>query len=501
MGFDSRVTATKYTPQDGDTLEEIARRETANGNPLTAEEIALFNWGTDDPEAVDEHLRDELDCYRRGEDNRFLISSDCEPRSELLLPKRFEESGLPINQTHTIRVRKPQEPTRQFVGCARIRGISFEFDRSFIRPAVVGDLKRVEEALERHPEAKVLIFGHTDKVGNERYNKGLSERRALSTYAFITDDPDTWETLFNQEDWGTRAIQEILKDFGPPYDPGPVDGIYGPATRRAVRQYQTDRGLGVDGIAGPITRKEMFTEYMTSKHDVELAPDRFMDPKHVGCGEMNPLEETEGSSEANRRVMFYLFHEGRLPAIPCREGDPSPCERQGTEPLPRHREHFRCSFYDSISHRCPWEKPAPLVPLKIIDFFGRSADHDYGPAEPHALVTPAGSEIYLQWKVSGADRVSIQETTVRDGTQRYIVMPDDGRTKTPDGLDIGLIVVRPTVATNYLLSASSPSAEEVDYQTVMVTPFPAVHPASAMTPHFWGDFMWLEPPTDGGRSA
>jgi len=501
VGFDSRDTATKYTPQDGDTLEEIAERETANGNPLTAAEIALFNWGTDDPEVIDEHLRDELDCYRRGEDNRFLISSDSEPRSDLLLPQRFEESGLPINQTHTIRVRKLHEPPPQFEACARVRGIFFETAKSFIRPSVVGDLKRVEEALTRHPDAKALIFGHTDKVGGEEDNKDLSERRALSTFAFITDDADTWEELYNQEDWGTRAIQEILKDFGPPYDPGPVDGIYGPQTRRAVSQYQTDRGLGVDGIAGPITRKEMFTEYMTSKHDVKLAPDSFMDPKHVGCGELNPLEETEGPSESNRRVMFYLFNEGRLPAIPCREGDLSACQRQATEPLPRYRENFRCSFYDSISHRCPWEKPVPTVPLKIIDFFGRPRAHDYGPAEPHALVTPAGCEIYLQWKVSGADRVSIEETTVRDGTQKCIVMPDDGQIENSEGLDIGLIVVRPTVATNYLLSASSPSAEEVDYQTVMVTPFPSVHPASAMTAHFWGDFLRLEPPYEGGGST
>ncbi len=151
MGFGHRDTATSYTPQDGDTLEEIARRETANGNPITASEIALFNWGTDDPEAVDEHLRDELDCYVRGEDNRFLISSDSEPRSELLLPQRFEESGLPINQTHTIRVRKPQPPPPQFEMCARVRGIFFETGKSFIRPSVVGDLKRVEEALTRYP--------------------------------------------------------------------------------------------------------------------------------------------------------------------------------------------------------------------------------------------------------------------------------------------------------------------------------------------------------------
>jgi peptidoglycan hydrolase-like protein with peptidoglycan-binding domain len=33
----------------------------------------------------------------------------------------------------------------------------------------------------------------------------------------------------------------------------PADGVYGPQTRRAVRQFQAAHGLAVDGIAGPIT--------------------------------------------------------------------------------------------------------------------------------------------------------------------------------------------------------------------------------------------------------
>jgi len=366
MGFEKRGSAKKYEPKDGDSLEAIAKRETDAGNRLTADEITRFNWGTSDPDVVDELLRDELGCYKRGEDKRFVFSADAESKSDLYIPKAFEKTGLATDNTHTLRVKKQPPPPHQFEGCTEIQGVTFEFDKSFVRPSVVDDLDKLQEEIDKHPEAKIMVWGHTDKVGSDAYNKELSERRAKSVYAFITNQPDIWEELYDKENWGTKAVQEILKDMGGVYDPGAVDGVKGPKTEQAIRNFQGDHGLAVDGVAGPNTRKKLFTEYMAGKHDIKIEDSQFMDPKHMGCGEFNPMIETEAAEEKNRRVTFYLFNPARLPSLPCKEGDLAPCRKQVAAPLPRHKDSFHCSFYDSIAKNCTGRKGGGVVPPVVV---------------------------------------------------------------------------------------------------------------------------------------
>lgn len=45
-----------------------------------------------------------------------------------------------------------------------------------------------------------------------------------------------------------RALQARLDELG--LDPGPADGLYGPRTADAIRQFQASRGLPPDGRIG-----------------------------------------------------------------------------------------------------------------------------------------------------------------------------------------------------------------------------------------------------------
>ncbi|WP_159552294.1 N-acetylmuramoyl-L-alanine amidase [Citricoccus sp. K5] len=56
-----------------------------------------------------------------------------------------------------------------------------------------------------------------------------------------------------------RRVQVTLKVIG--HDPGAADGVFGPATEKALRAYQSSLGTGVDGIAGPRTWGALATHH------------------------------------------------------------------------------------------------------------------------------------------------------------------------------------------------------------------------------------------------
>lgn len=62
----------------------------------------------------------------------------------------------------------------------------FATDRATLEPGADRHLDRLVGFLERYPQRRVEIEGHTDNVGANQYNLGLSQRRAESVLNYLT---------------------------------------------------------------------------------------------------------------------------------------------------------------------------------------------------------------------------------------------------------------------------------------------------------------------------
>jgi OOP family OmpA-OmpF porin len=76
-------------------------------------------------------------------------------------------------------------------GCAQaividLRGVNFAFDKSDLTAESIAILDQAVDVLNRYPALKVEVAGHTDSVGTDAYNQGLSERRAKTVYDYLT---------------------------------------------------------------------------------------------------------------------------------------------------------------------------------------------------------------------------------------------------------------------------------------------------------------------------
>jgi len=66
-----------------------------------------------------------------------------------------------------------------------LEGAMFDFDKATLRPTAVAKLDRSIQIMNEHPTIRVSIEGHTDSVGSDSYNQGLSERRAQAVLDYL----------------------------------------------------------------------------------------------------------------------------------------------------------------------------------------------------------------------------------------------------------------------------------------------------------------------------
>ena len=201
------------------------------------------------------------------------------------------------------------------VELARVRGMLFDTNKSFILNSAITDLKTIRQVYERSNPSELLIVGHTDTTAQPSINDPLSLERAESVRAYLEDDVDAWLEEFGEhrpvsKRWGDREDLQMIEAL-------PDAGTRDPE-QEPVRWFQARRRLKVDGIAGEKTRRRLIFEYMRLDGiTLKDNPDFDIRITTHGCGENFPLDETgqhldraaldEKEDQLDRRVELFFF--------------------------------------------------------------------------------------------------------------------------------------------------------------------------------------------------
>lgn len=193
---------------------------------------------------------------------------------------------------------------------------------------------------KKRPAHSALVVGHTDQSGSKEYNQGLSEMRARNVVALLRGNRDRWAFL-SDGGYQVEDVQEILKwvdselvEWG--CNPGPVDNIMGPKTRRGIRNFQTEYNTRYDEsleVTESVTLQlweAFFDVYMrglmllmgTDEYGLAQMRQRlyFLDCAGIGCGEEFPITSDRRQhyrSPIDRRVEILFFEPGEAPPVDC----------------------------------------------------------------------------------------------------------------------------------------------------------------------------------------
>lgn len=236
----------KYKVKTGDTLAGIASK---NGMPL--KDLTMFNWGTDDPDDINQHLAQDVGCTKKTEDGKYTLDDGDTP-GIIYVPKQWKYSAG-TSTKHTIRVNWAE---KQVVNMRWFR------------------IKLVQKDKDTY---KVLDNkGFEFKPDDERYGcsavtngQGVFEIKIPDTIqtATLNFDDISIDVILEKDFPAAKTVkgaQARLNNLG--YEPGPVSGNLDDKTKVAIKAFQQkhappDQSVPSSGELDQKTQDDLKSDY------------------------------------------------------------------------------------------------------------------------------------------------------------------------------------------------------------------------------------------------
>ena len=140
--------------------------------------IAPFNAADVNPELNSSRHIQKVDNLVADKPIEVPLSQTVEVEKEV---KPVQETASTIEQTTVSKA----EPVPEKVSITL--NVQFDTGKANIKPKYHNDIKRIADFMSKYPSTSAVIEGHTDSVGTEVVNVGLSWRRAANIKAYLAE--------------------------------------------------------------------------------------------------------------------------------------------------------------------------------------------------------------------------------------------------------------------------------------------------------------------------
>ena len=111
---------------------------------------------------------------------------------------------------------KPEPAPEPALETVRVElDVKFDFDKDRVKEESYGDIKNLADFMNQYPQTTTTVEGHTDSVGSDAYNQGLSERRANAVRNVLVNQYGVDGSRVNAVGYGkTRPVADNATDAG-----------------------------------------------------------------------------------------------------------------------------------------------------------------------------------------------------------------------------------------------------------------------------------------------
>lgn len=179
---------------------------------ITVKEKFFFGYAYEAPIA-------NIASYSSGSHEVMLKMTLCRPERTKVAKTKLDTiiktieriDTVFITQTErfvdTVYVDKSIEPSKTPDNLGAVsRTILFEFDKSLVKKESYGELESIVNLLEMNPTYKLSLEGHTDAVGTESYNIGLSKNRVNAVRDFLVMNGIATERIIIQHHGEAKPV-------------------------------------------------------------------------------------------------------------------------------------------------------------------------------------------------------------------------------------------------------------------------------------------------------